>query len=244
MGLGLGFLRSLIALKTSGALDGAKRVIEIGAQQLANNLLEAAELDEVYRLFGRPRVDLGAPVAVDQFARSAPSSRRFWTSLGWDYTAVDYVGDAIRIDLNRNRAPWRLRRSFDLVVNTGTTEHVANQENAFRVIHDLTKPNGVMLHEVPCQGLMTHGLVHYTPKFFWYLCRENMYEVLSLQVSADGPCDIPQDVLDSNQKYGQGIVVAPENRMLQGFSIRAALRKREGRGRYRTPLDVPSEFLR
>jgi len=56
MGLGLGFLRDLTTLKRSGVLEGATRVVEIGAQQIADSLLEApAELDELYRLFGRQR---------------------------------------------------------------------------------------------------------------------------------------------------------------------------------------------
>ena len=52
-----------------------------------------------------------------------------------------------------------------LVVNAGTTEHVVNQDNAFRVMHDLTKVGGVMMHEVPAGGMLTHGVVGYNPQF-------------------------------------------------------------------------------
>ena len=39
MGLGSGFLDDLIELKRIGALDGMRRVVEIGSQQLADSLL-------------------------------------------------------------------------------------------------------------------------------------------------------------------------------------------------------------
>jgi hypothetical protein len=73
------------------------------------------------------------------------------------------------LDLNfdGNGIPTEHKGKYSLVTNFGTTEHVTNQLNAFKVIHDLTMPNGVMIHEVPAQGMFNHGLVNYNPKFFW-----------------------------------------------------------------------------
>jgi hypothetical protein len=64
----------------------------------------------------------------------------------WDHRGVT------ALDLNRDQVPYKLKAAFDLVVNAGTTEHVVTQDNAFRVIHDLTKAGGVMLHELPGGG--------------------------------------------------------------------------------------------
>ena len=63
----------------------------------------------------------------------------------------------------------------DLIINTGTTEHVANQGNAFRVIHDLSAVGGLMYHEVPA-GSWDHGLINYGPRFFQCLQQQNDYE--------------------------------------------------------------------
>ena len=52
MGLGNVFLNNLIELKQKGALDGAKRVVEIGAQQISDSLMVAPELPVAYALFG------------------------------------------------------------------------------------------------------------------------------------------------------------------------------------------------
>jgi hypothetical protein len=71
-------------------------------------------------------------------------------------------------------------------------------DNAFRVMHDLVKVGGFMIHEVPVAGFLTHGLVVYTIKFFWHLCRENGYEVLRLEMLPFGHAPMPQNVVDSN----------------------------------------------
>jgi SAM-dependent methyltransferase len=236
MGLGLTFLRELIDLKTTGALERAARVVEIGAQQLADSLLDAPELPELYRLFGRQPEALGSPVGPENFAARAPSSRLLWTSLGLEYAAIDLAGDAIPLDLNRDPVPESMVGQFDLIINAGTTEHVANQDNAFRVIHDLCRPRGLMIHEVPSQGMMTHGLISYPPKFFWRLSRENSYEVVRLRICADGEQDVPADVMETNATFGSGYLIPEEHRKLQVFTIRAALRKLDGLN-YASPRD-------
>ena len=237
MGIGVAFLREIIDLKSAGKLDHATRVVDIGAQQLADNLLEATdELREVYRLFGREPVDLGAPVGVKNFKARAPTARLFWTSLGFEYAAVDLVDDAIRIDLNREQVPAEMRGRFDIVTNGGTTEHVANQDNTFRVIHDLCRPGGLMIHEVPCQAMITHGLINYNPKFFSNLARANAYEIVSMRVCADGPSDLPAEVMQVNAEFGGGYVIPEQHRILQGFTIRATLKKINSRA-FQTPID-------
>ena len=64
-----------------------------------------------------------------------------------------------------------------MVTNFGTTEHIANQLQSFKIIHDLAAPGALMLHVVPAGGMPTDGLVSYNPKFFWLLCRSNGYRV-------------------------------------------------------------------
>jgi cyclopropane fatty-acyl-phospholipid synthase-like methyltransferase len=56
------------------------------------------------------------------------------------------------LDLNHDIVPEDWRSRFDLLINAGTTEHVVNHDNAFRVMHDLVKVGGFMIHEVPVAG--------------------------------------------------------------------------------------------
>src|SRR6266705_6031973 len=228
MGLGPAFLMDLIELKRSGSIDGATRVLEIGAQQLSDLLLNADPLlDELYGLFGRQRPFLGAPLnrkETFEQHRDAPSSRQFWTSLGFSYSAVEYddYQDVIRLDLNNDVVPDGLRRAFDLVVNAGTTEHVANQGNAFRIIHNFTREGGVMYHEVPAGGMMTHGLFNYTPKFFWRLCQQNDYEIISMKICSWPEAPVPEDLKTSNSLFAKGVDYIGVG-SIADFSIRATL---------------------
>ena len=206
MGLGGGFLVDLIELKRGGHLAEATKVIEIGAQQLADSFLTSdGLLEEVFALFGRSRPDLGKPHGSFLMAEDAPSSRRFWSALGFDYAALDFDGhrDSIAVDLNRDSVPAEFAGAFDLVVNTGTTEHIANQDNAFRVIHDLTRKGGVAYHELP-GGMTDHGLINYNPRFFWKLRNANDYELLSMKVSASGEEPVPPHIQENNERFGGG----------------------------------------
>jgi SAM-dependent methyltransferase len=242
MGLGGAFLADLIELKRGGYLTEATKVVEIGAQQLADSfLISDSLLDEVFALFGRSRPDFGKPHGSFQMAEDAPSSRLFWSALGLDYTALDFDGhrDSIAIDLNRDSVTEPFAGAFDLVVNTGTTEHVANQDNAFRVIHDLTRKGGVTYHEVPA-GMSDHGLINYNPRFFWKVRDANDYEVLCMKVCASEEEPIPPHVQENNELYGGGEKLGISH--LNPIAIRVSFRKRN-RQPFASPLDLPDELM-
>lgn len=240
MGLSRAFLTDLIELKRSGAIDGFTSVIEIGSQQLSDPFLEAEDaLLELYALFGKPRTPIGEPVGSSNFTDRAPASRAFWASLGFTYSTIDYSGhrDSIALDLNHDDVPDRLRGAFQLVINAGTTEHVANQDNAFCVIHDLTAKGGVMYHEVPAQGHMNHGLFNYNPKFFWLLARENDYAPLFIKTCSWTSVPVPQEILDDNLKFGDQQQHVHVDEVLE-FSIRGAFMRKSTKD-YASPLDIP-----
>jgi SAM-dependent methyltransferase len=81
-------------------------------------------------------------------------------------------------DLNRDVLEERLHGAFDTVINSGTTEHVLNQLNAFRVIHDAVKRDGHMVHVLPCVGYVDHGFFAYTPRIFFDIAGYNNYELV------------------------------------------------------------------
>jgi SAM-dependent methyltransferase len=241
MGLDSCFLNDFIDLKRMGALDGARRVVELGAQQLADQFLEAeASLNDIYKLYAAPRVDLGRPCGQENFTKKAPPASVFWTSLGFDYAAIDFDGhrNSHPLDLNQDQVPEHLRGKFDLVVNSGTTEHVANQENCFRVTHDLVAKGGIMFHFLPVY-LLGHGLVNYSPKFFLQLFRQNDYEALFIKTRA-GASRIPNYVHVMNRKWGRGTKLELDANF--DIWISAAFRKRHDEA-FQTPLDLPRAMM-
>jgi hypothetical protein len=189
MGIGAEDLDLLLRLREEGYIPDRASIIEIGAQQLANSFLEAYEKIEKagQRFHASEELPLVPPSAklivhgkMEHLDAAAPPARDFWSWLGLDYTSVDIDGSpgSLPLDLNYDDVPASAVGKFDLVTNFGTTEHVANQLNAFKVIHDLTALGGIMWHHLPAQGMLNHGLVNYNLKFFWMLARSNGYKWL------------------------------------------------------------------
>ncbi len=110
--------------------------------------------------------------------------------IGVDYLAFDIVtGRRAEIfDLNEWTLGGKHRLAFDIVLNCGTTEHVLNQTNSFRVMHDATKVGGLIYHSVPMTGFLDHGYFNYNPRLFWELARANAYNVLAL--TFNGPSGV------------------------------------------------------
>jgi len=198
MGIGISFIGTLMTLKEQGYLPQNSRIIEIGAQQLgptiAQGQLEFSKLKQIFgiesdfRLKSYETAD-GRP--WDQ-GRDGQLARELWEWLGFDYNSIDVDGSekAIPLDLNYDEAPPEYIGKYNLVTNFGTSEHVINQLNVFKMIHELTAFGGLMVHVLPSQGMLLHGLFGYTPKFFWKLCKSNGYHVVAAGYKA-GKKDLP-----------------------------------------------------
>jgi hypothetical protein len=239
MGLGAAFINDLIELKQLG-LPAGRKLIEIGAQQLAQSLFEPQALRQLENLYGAHLTDIGQPSSD---FRNAPLSGRFWRAIGFDYTTIDLDGspEAVPIDLNKGLAPSKMRGAIDLIVNTGTTEHITNQENAFRVIHDFARPGAIMYHEVPGGGhSLNHGFFSYTPKFFLWLADTNNYEIIMFKVAACGTSPVANWV--RNIVGDKGDIDMLETVNVQDISLRIALRKKKDI-EFATPLDIPMSRL-
>lgn len=208
MGIGVGVLDLLARLHAQNLIRPGTSVIEIGAQQLTNSFLQAhADVRRVGELFG-VTLPLELPSAQptqiahgskEHLSESAPPARDFWKWLGFDYTAIDIDGSpgSLPLDLNFDSIPPELHGRFALVTNFGTTEHIANQLNAFKAIHELTALGGVMIHQLPAQGYFNHGFFNYNPKFFWMLARSNGYEWIEMDYDHDDmPYGLPKNIAD------------------------------------------------
>lgn len=116
------------------------------------------------------------PVDVDPFE----TARNFyWETFRYDrIDAIDLhsgTGRAWKYDLNE---PVPVPHRYDIVINTGTTEHIWNQHQVFKTIHDLTLPGGLMYHQMPMTGWLDHGFVCYQPTFIADLAAANRYQIV------------------------------------------------------------------
>jgi hypothetical protein len=103
------------------------------------------------------------------------------------YTAIDLEKGPRRYCLDLN-GPVDLGMRFDCVINNGTSEHVFDQANVYRIIHAHTKIGGVMIHFTPGLGWQDHGLFHAQPGFFFDLAAANNYEPKLIGLANEEVC--------------------------------------------------------
>lgn len=92
--------------------------------------------------------------------------------------AIDMHGTAAAHKLDLNKPQTGLRHDHDIIINTGTTEHIFDQRQVFETIHDACRPGGLMFHGVPWRGWLDHGFYCYQPTFFFDLARANSYDII------------------------------------------------------------------
>lgn len=113
--------------------------------------------------------------------RATRPARLFYEELGCgSYLCVDGNGKdgALVVDLNRELP---VDYTFDLVTDLGTGEHVFDQAQLFRSIHDLLRVGGVHVFDRPTQRWVDHGFYNWQPNLVRALCAANQYELLSLR---------------------------------------------------------------
>lgn len=179
MGVGPPIIGLYTELKSLGLFDNVHDVMELGAQNVWCPRPELVK--NLFRVFDRP-----PPSAemLGRFANWKGSALELHEGLGHTYKCIDVDPqfNSINLDLNLDECPPKHKARYDLVTNHGTSEHLLNQYNVFKLAHDLTKPGGFMLHAVPFTVHVDHGFFNYQPNFFEALCRYNAYQLHGLWV--------------------------------------------------------------
>lgn len=160
-----------------GGLEG-KRMLELGNQDILNSFWGKTFAPKL----------------------SEKDGKQYYSRRAVEHTSIDLNGrdGALKIDLSRpfNRPEWR--GHFDVVTNSGTSEHVEPHEaqfTCFQNVHEVTKNSGLMIHIVPgVQELRGSGYWkyhcnnYYSTEFFRMLCRSNDYRLLEQKVMDELLC--------------------------------------------------------
>jgi hypothetical protein len=133
------------------------------------------------------------PTVIDELvARSVPQ-RGVKQTLFSEIAAlagIDYYAFGVQatdlLDLNVEMAAAAHTGRYDVVLNFGATEHILNQVNSFKVLHDVTKIGGVIYCRLPATGYFEQGYFCYTPLFFRDLARNNDYEIVDMFLTMAG----------------------------------------------------------
>lgn len=182
MGVGPGVLSLYAMMRKDGLLRTSDKFIELGAQDLHCHGNQQAVLN-LFEAFGVP------PPEVQGLKKLAEgsSARALFERLGMEYWCVDASGEhgALKWDLNFDECTPEHRGQYQFVTNHGTTEHLLNQLNAFKIIHDLAASGGLIMHALPFLSYLDHGYFNYQPNLFIDLARVNGYELLGMWINID-----------------------------------------------------------
>jgi hypothetical protein len=181
VGLGPPVIELYRQLKLQGALEGIIEVMELGSQDFwcpQKNLVTG-----LLKAFGRRAV----PALLNTSNANQKPARLLYEALGLKYHCVDVDGrvGSLVMDLNFDSIPDEHKGRYDLITNHGTSEHILNQYNVFKTMHDFARTGAIFVHAVPFTVHLEHGFFNYQPNFFDALARYNSYETLGIWIGPD-----------------------------------------------------------
>jgi hypothetical protein len=181
VGLGPPVIELYRQLKLQGALEGITDVMELGSQDFwcpQKNLVLG-----LFKAFGRT----ADPELLETSNAQQKPAKLLYEALGLKYHCVDVDGrvGSVVMDLNFDSIPDDQKGRYNLITNHGTSEHILNQYNVFKTMHDFARPGAIFVHAVPFTVHLEHGFFNYQPNFFDALARYNSYETLGIWVGPD-----------------------------------------------------------
>lgn len=109
-------------------------------------------------------------------------AQSFYRQMGCErYVAVDGNGRGnVTADLNLPLTDRNLG-TFDLVTDFGTGEHIFDQAQVWRTLHELCKPGGFIVFDRPAQGYGEHCFYLITEGLVQDIAVANKYSIKRLQ---------------------------------------------------------------
>lgn len=104
-----------------------------------------------------------------------------------DYS--DYESPDLLIDLNAAETPNELQQAFDLVLDSGTIEHVFDVAAAVRHCARMVRSGGRVIHLTPASNCVEHGFHSLSPTFF-----ADFYSACQWQINRVYLCQMPLDL--------------------------------------------------
>ena len=201
MGIGPDVFCRYMDWEKLGLLKRGDGILDLGAQELVCSS-SPNDINRLVTLFA------GEPFSESDLKRVADGgyAGEALTRAGFRYTSIDYkeYPFAIHMDLNVDQLAPEHHGRYKLVTNHGTSEHILNQWNVFKTMHDAADEGALLYHCVPFSGMFEHGLVNYNAKFWWALSEANAYRIMNMWtwVDARGPEPVPESFLSQIDSIG------------------------------------------
>jgi len=111
-------------------------------------------------------------------------AKLIYEARGVTHTSIDLNGKngALPLDLDEP-LPEEYTNRFDVVTNYGTIEHVGNQYQVFKTVHDSCKMDGVMIHGFPMKDTFAgHCRYYYPEEFTERFAGYTVYEIIAQEI--------------------------------------------------------------
>jgi hypothetical protein len=225
------------ALRQQNCLPLGGDLLEIGEANWYGDLIPDLLREDIAR-FATP--DKRQPLLrALETALQAPEGRTGWdiAKIFWhvflqpsSISAIDLHGSPVaqKLDLNQ---PLKLGHQFHLVHNNGTLEHIFDIAQAFRNMHDLTRPGGMMVHHAPFVGWVDHGFYSLHPTLFWDLAEANNYHMITMIYAEHNPVRI--ETLPSREAV---LELARNNQVGRNATLAAVLQRPLTAEPFRIPM--------
>ncbi len=229
-------LENIIYLQEKGFLNKQKhRLLDIGPQ----NVYHATD-EQIRRFLALQGSKQSIESLEDEikrlvyFSTPRPEERTTLLSEVTDLSEIEYnsfdVCPALKtelLDLNFDSVPDKYRDYYDIVLNSGTTEHILNQWNCFELMHDATAVGGIIYCQLPASGYLDNGYFCYTPLFFRDLAAANSYEIKDIFFTPAGIEDLGRSEADLRIEVAKphSALLTVEETLIRTFNIHAILQK-------------------
>jgi hypothetical protein len=148
---------------------------------------------------GLKMLELGDQIVKRKSGLSERTGKEYFTNLGYNHISVDLNGKrgSLIKDLTKPADFSEWLEYFDILTNSGTTEHVEpfeSQYDCFKILHDSVKIGGLMIHLIPDieplnQGyFVNHCNYYYSEKFFNELASNCNYTILENKIMDNLRC--------------------------------------------------------
>lgn len=148
-------------------------------------------INQVYgdNISGLKMLELGDQVIKKKSGIPEATGKEYFTNLGFSHISVDLNGNrgALVKDLTKPNDFLEWPNYFDILTNSGTTEHVEpyeSQYDCFKIIHDCVRIGGLIIHLIPDVEELkdghfaNHCNYYYSEKFFNDLAKNSDYTIL------------------------------------------------------------------
>ncbi len=124
-------------------------------------------------------------------------AKEIYLSLGVEHISIDINCEdgALPIDLDKP-VPFIFLGQFDVITNYGTIDHVNNQYQVFKNVHDMCKKGGIMIHAFPLKGHWPkHCRYYYSEVFVKGLANACNYRIINYTILDKDVCKTPNNLI-------------------------------------------------